>query len=50
MFSNINKLCHFANDSVDYSKRSVEIIFDEDKLMRDITTDVKYDDIVSSTN
>ena len=46
MFSNINKLCHFANDTLDYSKRSVEIIFDEDKLIRDITDDVKYDDII----
>ena len=46
MFSNKSKLCHFNNDSNDYSKRSVEIIFNEDKIMRDITDDTKYDDVI----
>lgn len=46
MFSNKSKLCHFNNDSNDYSKRSVEIIFNEDKIIRDITDDTKYDDVI----
>ncbi len=46
MFSNKNKLCHFVNNSVDYSKKSVEMLFDENKLMRDITDETKYDDII----
>lgn len=45
MFGNKNRLCHF-NSSIDYSKKSVEIIFDKDKLIRDITDDTRYDDII----
>ena len=46
MMSNKNKLCHFINDSVDYSKKSVDILFDSEKLIRTITDDVRYDDII----
>ena len=46
MISNKNKLCHFIDNSIDYSKKSVDIIFDSDKLIRDITDDVRYDDII----
>lgn len=46
MLSNKNKLCHFNNSSIDYSKKSVDILFDSDKLMRDITDDVRYDNII----
>ncbi len=46
MFSNRNKLCHFGNDTIDYSKKSVEMIFDENKLIRDVTDDNRYDDVI----
>ena len=46
MVSNKNKLCHFINGTIDYSKKSVDIIFDGDKLIRDITDDIRYDDII----
>ena len=46
MFSNKNKLCHFNNNTVDYGKRSVEIIFDERNYIRDITDDTRYDDVI----
>lgn len=46
MFSNKSMLCHFNNDSNDYSKRSVEIIFDEDNIIREVIEDKKYDDVI----
>lgn len=46
MLSNKNKLCILTDQSVDYSKKSVEIIFDSDKLIREITSDTKYDDVI----
>lgn len=46
VFSNKNKLCYGMNDGIDYSKVSVDIMFDKDKLMREITDDVRYDDVI----
>ena len=46
LFSTTNKLCLLNDMSVDYSKKSVDIMFDNDKLVRDITPDTKYDDII----
>ena len=46
MFGNKNRLCHFCNNSIDYSKKSVEMIFDDNKLIRDVTDDTRYDDII----
>ena len=46
MFSNKNKLCVIMDEAVDYSKKSVDIMFDSDKLIRDITDVTKYDDII----
>ena len=44
--SNKNKLCILTDQTVDYSKKSVEIMFDSEKLIREITSDNKYDDII----
>lgn len=46
MFSNKNKLCIIMDEAVDYSKKSVEILFDNDNLIREIISDTKYDDII----
>lgn len=46
MFGNKNKLCHFNDSATDYSKRSIEMIFDEGKLIREVTDENKYDDII----
>lgn len=37
---------YIFDDTVDYNKKSVEILFDTNKLMRSITDDKKYDDII----
>lgn len=46
MLSNKNKLCILTDQAIDYSKKSVEIMFDTDKLIRDIIKEQKYDDII----
>lgn len=46
MLSNKNKLCIITDKAIDYSKKSVDIMFDSDKLIRDITDDIKYDDVI----
>ena len=45
-FSNRKKLTFLNNEGVDYSKKSVDIIFDSDKLIRKITEVSTYDDII----
>ena len=45
-FSNRNKYIFFLNQSVDISKKSVDLIFDSKKLIRDITDDTTYDDVI----
>lgn len=45
-FSNKNKLGYEELDGVDYSKKSVDILFDSEKIIRNITEDTKYDDII----
>lgn len=46
VFSNKSKLCLIVDESVDYSKRSIDILFDNEALIRGITDDTKYDDII----
>lgn len=46
MFSNKNKNCLVLEDDTDKSKESIEILFETDNLIRSITTDKKYDDII----
>lgn len=46
MFSNKNKYCIVVDGAIDYSKKSVDIIFDSEKLIRKITDDKKYDDVI----
>ena len=46
VFSNKNKLCILMDGAIDYSKKSVDILFDSDKLIREITDDNRYDDII----
>ena len=45
-FSNKNKYIFFLNQATDISKKSVDIIFDSNKLIRDITDDTTYDDVI----
>lgn len=45
-FSNKTKNCLVLEDDTDKSKESIDILFEKDKLMRDITDDKKYDDII----
>ena len=45
-FSNKYKTVLNLEDGTDYNKMSVNILFDKDKLIRDITSDTKYDDII----
>ena len=45
-FSNRKKLTFLNNEGIDYSKKSVDIIFDSDKLIRKITEVSTYDDII----
>ncbi len=45
-FSNRNKYIFFLNQADDISKKSVDIIFDSKKLIRDITDDTTYDDVI----
>lgn len=46
MFSNKFKNCLTIEDNTDKSKESIEILFEKDKLLRSITDDKKYDDII----
>ena len=45
-FSNKNKNCLALEDDTDKSKESIDILFEEDGLMRKITDNKKYDDII----
>ncbi len=45
-FSNKYNTVLNLEDGTDYNKMSVEILFEKDKLIRDITSDTKYDDII----
>lgn len=45
-FSNKFKNVLTLEDNTDKSKESIEILFDKDKLMRNILEDKKYDDII----
>ncbi|MEE3342766.1 MAG: HD domain-containing protein [Bacilli bacterium] len=45
-FSNKDKYVFFLNETIDNTKKTVDIIFDSDKLIRNITEDKKYDDII----
>ncbi len=45
-FSNRNTNYLFRDTTVDYNKKSIEIIFDKDNLIREITKDTKYDNYI----
>lgn len=45
-FSNKFKNCMILEDATDASKNGLDILFTTDKLIRDITKDTKYDDII----
>jgi hypothetical protein len=42
--NNKNKFIKIMNE--DYSEKSIDILFDKDKLMRALTNDTKYDDVI----
>ena len=46
VFSNKFKNVLTLEDNTDKSKESIEILFDKDKLIREISSDKKYDDII----
>ena len=46
MFSNKFKNVLTFEDNTDKSKESIEILFEKEKLLRDIIKDTKYDDII----
>ena len=46
VFSNKFKNVLTLEDNTDKSKESIEILFDKDKLIREISADKKYDDII----
>lgn len=46
LFSNKLKNCIILDDDNDYAKKSIDILFESDKLIREITNDTKYDDII----
>jgi len=45
-FSNKNKNCIFVDDDFDYTKDTINILFEGDKLIRSITSDTSYDNII----
>lgn len=45
-FSNKFRNCLVLEDNMDKSKNSIDILFEKDKLMRSITEDTKYDEII----
>lgn len=46
MFSNKLKTSIILDDDGDYARESINILFESDKLIRDITSDTKYDDVI----
>ena len=46
LFSNKFKNCLILEDNTDYTKKTIDILFEKDKLIRNITEDTKYDDII----
>ena len=46
LFSNKLKNCIILDDDDNYVKESIDILFETDKLIREITNDTKYDDII----
>lgn len=46
MISNKFKSCLTLEDNTDKSKESIDILFEKEKLMREITPEKKYDDII----
>ncbi len=46
MLSNKLKSCIVTDEDTDKSKQTIDILFDSEKLMRKITDDTKYDDII----
>lgn len=46
MFSNKTKNCLSLEDDTDKSKESIDILFEKENLMRSITDNKKYDDII----
>ena len=46
MFSNKFKNCIMTEDDTDQSKQTISILFETENLMRKITEDTKYDDII----
>ena len=46
IFSNKLKNCMVLDDDSDCTKKSIDILFGSDKLIRDITSNTKYDDII----
>jgi len=46
LFSNKLKNCIVLDDDGDYAKKSIDILFESDNLIREITKDTKYDDII----
>ena len=46
MFNNKLKNCLTLEDNTDRSKESIDILFENEKLLRNITDDKKYDDII----
>ena len=46
LFSNKFKNCMFLEDNIDRTKNSIDILFEKENLMRKITNDTKYDDMI----
>ena len=46
LFSNKLKNCIILDDDNDYAKKSIDILFNDDNLIREIISDTKYDDII----
>ena len=46
MFSNKNKNCIVLDDGNDYTRDTIELMFDSNKLIREITKENKYDNII----
>lgn len=45
-FSNKLKNCMILDDDSDCAKKTIDILFESDKLIRSITNDTKYDDVI----
>ena len=46
LFSDKNKSCLYIEDNADVTKETINVLFDRDNLMRSITDNTKYDDII----